>query len=155
MNGTELFSWLSLLFLFGLMAGWYVTQGRHLVQQYSSRKWPSIEAVIQRGAIGPVNMGKGAVNGCFLGYSFQAAETRYAGFFVIFCDHDKSAQLQKELPGATLQVRYKRSDPNVSYLADRQDPRFGWQGASQNPEYLNQAPPFDLKDAVRSNPRLY
>jgi hypothetical protein len=149
MSGSELFSWLSLFFLFGLMAWWYVIQGRHLVQQYSSRKWPSMEGVIQRGAIGPVKMGKGSVNGCFLGYSFQVAETRYAGFFVIFCDHDKSAQLQKGLPGATLQVRYKLSDPNVSYLADRQDPRFGWQGASQNPEYLNQAPAFDLEDALR------
>ncbi len=149
MSGNELFSWLLLFFSFGLMAWWYVTQGRHLVQQYSSRKWPSIEAVIQRGAIGPVKMGKGAVNGCFLGYSFQAAETRYAGFFVIFCDQDKSRQLQKELPGSTVQVRYKQSDPNISYLADRQDPRFGWQGASQNPEYLNQAPAFDLEDAVR------
>jgi hypothetical protein len=149
MSGSELFSWLLLLFLFGLMGWWYFTQGQHLVRQYSSRKWPPVDAAIQRGAIGPVTIGKSAVNGCFLGYSFQVAGTRYAGFFVIFCDHDKSAQLQKELPGATLQVRYKLSDPNVSYLADRQDPRFGWQGASQNPEYLNQAPAFDLEDAVR------
>jgi len=149
MSGTELFSWLSLVFLFGLMMWWCVTEGQHLVRQYSSRKWPSAEALIQRGAIGPVKMGKGAVDGYFPGYSSQAAETRYAGSFVIFCDHDKSAQLQKELPGATLKVRYKLSDSNVSYLADRQDPRFGWQGASQNPEYLNQAPAFDLEGAVR------
>src|SRR6267142_312437 len=74
--------------------------------------------------------------------------------FVIFCDRDKSAQLQKELPGATLKVRYKLSDSNVSYLADRQDPRFGWQGASQNPEYLDQTPTFDLDGAVGSNPGL-
>jgi hypothetical protein len=149
MSGSELFSLLLLLFSFGLLAWWYFTQGQHFVRQYTSRNWPSVEAVLQRGAIGPVTLGKVAVNGCFLGYSFQVAGMRYAGFFVIFCDQDKSRQLQKELPGATVQVRYKQSDPNISYLADRQDPRFGWQGASQNPEYLNQAPAFDLEDAVR------
>ena len=150
MTGKELLSSIFLFCSFCVMVWWYFKQGRYWFQKRTSRNWPSLGAVIQRGAVGPVSIGKGALNGCFLGYAFQVNSTRYAGFFVIFCDEDKVAgQLQRDLPGTSVEIHYVPSDPNISYLADVYDPRFGWQGANQNPDYLSQAPAFDLADAMR------
>jgi hypothetical protein len=147
---NELFTWLWLLFLLCLLGSWYYNKARHLLLEHSSRKWPSARAIIERRSIGPVSIGKGALNGCFLGYSFSVAGARYAGFFVVFCSEDEAARMQKELPGSPVNVRYKISDPNVSFLLDRQDSRFGWQGAGQDPEYLNQAPASELAETLKN-----
>jgi hypothetical protein len=39
--------------------------------------------------------------------------------------------------------------PNISFLVDYKDFRFNGLKATQSPQFLNQAPPFDLQDAIR------
>ena len=68
---------------------------------------------------------------------------------MIFVDEEKASGLEKELLGKTIRIRYMPTDPSISYLDDRYEPRFGWRGASQNPRWLSQAPAFDLADTMR------
>jgi len=105
--------------------------------------------VIQAGAITRVGAGKAFTDACFLGYSFQVSGVRYAGLFVVFADPEKQSQIQKDLPGQVVRIRYMPSDPNISFLENKYDPRFGWCAASQDPRWLGQAPSFDLADTMR------
>jgi hypothetical protein len=57
--------------------------------------------------------------------------------------------LHKCLSGASIQIWYNPSDPNTSFLVNYSDFRFEELKATQNPEWLNQAPAFDLQDAIR------
>lgn len=84
----------------------------------------------------------------FIGYSFKVKGVRYAGYFVVFGNEASVHDLNRRLPGTTLQVRYDPSDPNTSFLANYSDARFGGFVASQNPRFLAKAPPFDLGDAI-------
>jgi hypothetical protein len=58
-------------------------------------------------------------------------------------------RLYRGLAGASLQIRYSQSDPSISFLEDYKDVRFEGLKATQSPELLNQAPAFDLQDAIR------
>jgi hypothetical protein len=57
--------------------------------------------------------------------------------------------VQSNLAGVAIEVRFSPSDPSVSYLVDLRDTRFGGLAATQNPEWLSQAPEFHIGDAIR------
>jgi hypothetical protein len=84
-----------------------------------------------------------------LGYAYVVEGVRYAGYFVIFGDEEKARRLQGELADVPVQIRYDPSNPNVSYLVNLYDSRFGGVGANQNPERLDQAPAFDIAETLR------
>ncbi len=144
------FDWLFLLTLmFGL--GWlYFVQAHHFVLRHRSRRWPTSAATIQKGAIGRIHSSKCATApASFMGYAFVVESIRYAGSFALCGEEPLLRKLNESLTGQTIQVRYDPSDPNISFLADCYDPRFGGVVATQNPEWLDDAPPSNIHDAIR------
>ena len=107
-------------------------------------------AVVQKGAAGTISFGRGAMApAVFLGYSFVVQGNRYAGIFALYGSEDLVRSVQGGLAGGALDVRFNPSDPSVSYLVDLCDTRFGGLTATQNPEWLDQAPPFSIGDALQ------
>jgi hypothetical protein len=146
-HGT--FDWISLSVLLLLMCWWYFVQLRFLLQRSRSKSWPSVEAKLQKGAVGRISFGKGAsAPAAFVGYAYSVDGVRYAGFFALYGD-DKVGRLNDALAGGSVQVHYKPTDPNVSYLMNRDDSRFEGLSATQNPEWLEQSQAFDLQNAIR------
>jgi hypothetical protein len=133
------------------MLGWYgFVQIRYLLRRYRRNRWPSAEATIQQGAIGKIYFGKGATApASFLGYAYNVQGVRYGGYFALYGGEAIVQKLHKGLAGASIQIRYNPSDPNTSFLLNYSDFRFEGLKATQSPEWLNQAPAFDLQDAIR------
>jgi hypothetical protein len=139
-------------FLLATMFGSYcLILIRFLVTRHSRKRWPIADAVIQKGPIATIylwrNVSRLAV---FLGYTYKVQGVRYAGYFGIYGIEEAAVQILRDrLPGASLQIRYCPSDPNVSFLVDYKDSRFDGLRAFQNPGWLKQAPTFDLQDTIR------
>jgi hypothetical protein len=150
MSQNDTFDWVSLLLMFSVLGWWCIFQIRYLLRRYRSRRWPTANAIVQKGAMGGISFGKGAsAPASFLGYAYTVDSMRYAGFFAVYGDEVRVRKLHDGLVGATLQIRYDASDPSVSFLLDYDDPRFDGLTATQNPEWLDQSPAFDLQDAIR------
>jgi hypothetical protein len=129
---------------------WYLSVHIPYLLKYWRRKnWPSADAMIQKGTMGSVAQGRSAVPACFIGYAFKVEGLRYGAYFVLVGKADFLEKVNKELTGASLQVRYDPSNPTSSLLIDYKDFRFAGLRASQDPDWLNQAPAFDLQDAIR------
>jgi hypothetical protein len=153
MSQRDTFELVFLLILFSILGWWYFVQLRYLIRLYRSRSWPTADARIQKGAIGGISFGKGAsAPASFMGYAYVIQGKRYAGFFALYGDEVHVQDVQDSLPGTPLQIRYNPSDPNISCLLDFNDVRFAGLTATQNPEWLDQAPAFDLQDAIRGAP---
>ncbi len=124
---------------------------RYLVRRYKSRLWPLIDATIQKGAVGVVSAGRGGTApAAFIGYAYIVGGVRYANYFVLIGDSEHVQRLQDNLAGSQLKIRYNPADPNISFLDDYYDARFEGLSARQSPEWMDQAPAFDLQDAIRS-----
>jgi len=121
----------------------------YVVARKRRKQWPVTEALIQKGAIGQLDLAEAGVKpAVFMGYSFKVNGVRYAHCFVLFGNEVPVHDLNRRLPGTPLQVRYNPSDPNTSFLVNYSDARFGGFVASQNPIFLEKAPTFDLRDAL-------
>lgn len=146
-NASE---WLSLLILFLVLSCWYFVRIRFLLRRYRSKSWPAVEATLEKGVVGRISFGTGASSpATFVRYTYLVQGVRYAGFFALYDDDSHVRKLSDGLSGDTVQIRYKPSDPNISFLVDCNDSRFEGLAATQNPEWLEQSPAFDLQDAVR------
>ena len=150
MSYNYAFEWLFLLILFLVLSCWYFVRIRFLLRRYRSKSWPTVEATLQKRAVGRISFGtRASSSATFVEYAYIVQGVRYAGFFALY-DHDSHVRkLSERLSGDTVQIRYKPSDPNVSFLVDCNDSRFEGLAATQNPEWLEQSPAFDLQDAVR------
>lgn len=150
MRRSDIYNWVWLSIVGLLLGFWAFTQIRYLIRRYRRNCWPTTEAVIQKGAFGKIPMGKGAtVPANFVGYSYTIEGVRRAGFFALIGNETQMKSVESSLVGASMQIRYNPSDPDVSLLADYQDPRFGGMKATQSPEMLDNAPSFNLQDAIR------
>ena len=139
-----------LWFLLPLLGWRLFIQVPYLVRRFRSGGWPTLDATIQKGAVGRIHFGKGAsAPASFMGYVYVVQGVRYAGFFALYGDEVCVRKLHDGLAGASLQIRYSPSDPNLSFLVDYSDPRFEGLTATQSPEWLDQAPSFNLQDAIR------
>jgi hypothetical protein len=123
-------------------AGWLCwIQISYFLKRFSSRRWPSINAIVERGAVGRIVGPKGSwMYGSFLGYTFVVQDVRYSGHFAIISTEARSRNLQDKLTGATLGIRYSPTDPGRSFVADPYDPLFEGLTMTQNPEWLDQSP---------------
>ncbi len=150
MSQSGIAQWIYPSFLFILLA-WYLSiQIPYLVRYCRRKNWPSADATIQKGTMGLINRGRNSfVPACFLGYAFKVEGERYAGYFVLIGKAATLRQIREQLDGKPIQIRYSPSDPNTSLLMDHKDLRFEGLKASQDPDWLNQAPTFDLQDAIR------
>lgn len=127
---------------------------RYAVRRYKSRLWPRVDATIQKGAVGAVSGGRGATApAAFIGYAYIVGGIRYASHFVLIGESERVQKLLENLAGSKLQVRYNPNDPNISFLVDYYDTRFDGLTARQSPEWMDQAPAFDLQDAIRGGTR--
>jgi len=145
------FQWLVLLLLLVSLGWWGFVQLRGLFKRFSSRRWSTAEATIQKGAVGRVSSVRGSwTYGSFFGYAFAVQGVPYTGLFLIVGDQEQASALQNALAGMPLSVRYDPSDPNVSVVADLYDPRFRGLNATQDPEWLKQAPAFSIGDVLRN-----
>jgi len=150
MSPSNAFEWFWLLIMYSILGSWSFVQIRYLLGRYRRNRWPSADAAIQKGAVGKISFGKGGTApASFMGYAYNVQGVRYAGFFALYGDEVTVQKLHNTLAGAPLQVRYNPSDPNISFLLDYKDLRFEGLKATQSPEWLNQAPSFDLQDAIR------
>jgi hypothetical protein len=144
------FEWASLLFLSLALGWWYFVQIRFLLRRFRSKRWPTIDATLQMGAVGRISFGRGASSpAIFMGYASIVQGVRYAGLIALYGADSQVRKLHDGLTGGPIQIRYNPSDPNVSYLVDYKDSRFDALAATQNPEWLDQSRAFDLLDAVR------
>jgi hypothetical protein len=122
----------------------------YVIVRKRRKRWPVTDALIQRGAVGEINLGQaGGTHAVFMGYSFQVNDLRYAGYFVLLGSEARVHDLHRRLPGTPVQVRYDPSDPSKSFLVNYQDARFEGLVASQAASLLADAPAFDLQDAMR------
>ena len=141
-------SWIWWLFL-PVIAWLLFKQIRHMSQEYSSARWPAVDAIIQRGPTGLVPVGgRGPTSACFFGYCFSVEGERYTGLFALYGPEDDVERVHKNLPSGSIRVRYNPADPTVSSLVNLRDPRFEDLVPTQNPAHLAKAPLFDLKDAI-------
>jgi hypothetical protein len=150
MSQSDIASWTFVgVFLFILL--WYVAARIPYGWRYLRRKnWPSANAVIQNFTSGAINRGRNCiVPACFVGYAFEVQEKRFGGYFVLIGKESTLQESRKNLKGSSVQIRYEPSDPDISLLVDYKDSRFEGLMASQDPDWLNQAPAFDLQDALR------
>jgi len=149
MSRNETFEWASLLILLCLLGWWYFIQIRFRVRRHRSKRWPTVDAALQKGAVGRISSGRASCPATFIGYAYLVKGVRYAGFFALYGDESHVSEMGGLLAGGSIQIRYDPSDPGVSYLADYNDRRFGGLTATQNPEWLDQSPAFDLQDVIR------
>ena len=84
-----------------------------------------------------------------MGYAYNVQGTRFAGYFALYGDEFIVKKLHESLASTSIQIRYNPSDPYISFLVNYDDFRFEGLNATQSPELLNQAPAFDLQDAIR------
>ena len=149
MTERETFDWVYLLLLYPVLIWAGVRQIRYMLRRHRSQVWPTTEALIQKGTIGSIHFGKGATApASFTGYAYSIENVRYAGYFALYGDEATMRRLHESLVGTTIQIRYDPSDPNISCLVNCYDPRFVGVTVTQNPEWLDQAPAFDLQDAL-------
>jgi hypothetical protein len=150
MNHRDAYDWAWLSIMYAMLGVWAFVQIRYLIRRHGRNRWPTAEAIIQKGALGNVPIEKGAtVHAGFLGYVFTVQGARYAGYFALIGDETRVQSTYDALAGSTIQVRYNPSEPDVSFLADYKDRRFEGLKVTQSPQILNRAPSFDLQDAIR------
>jgi Protein of unknown function (DUF3592) len=150
MSEPQTFEWILLVVLLAGMGWWYSVQIRHYLKRQSSRRWPTANATIRKGAVVRVSGNRGSwAYGSFLKYAFEVQDEGYAGLFALIGDEEHAVALQDRLADASLTVRYNPRDPNISFVADPYDSRFEGLTATQNPIWLDQAPPFQITNAIR------
>ena len=119
------------------MLVWYAFQFRYYLIRRRSRRWPSTTATIQKGAVTRVGGARAWAYGSFFGYVYAVRGVRYAGLFALIGNEQQGYELQEKLAGASIQVSYKPTDPNVSFVSDIYNPLFEGLTATQNPQWLD------------------
>jgi Protein of unknown function (DUF3592) len=136
--------------VFSALLVWILSvQIPYLLKYLRRKNWPSADGTIQKGAMGRISRGKGFIPACFIGYAFKVQGERYGAYFVLVGNENTLHKVNEDLTGTILQIHYDPSDPNTSLLVDYRDFRFAGLTASQDPDWLRQAPAFDLQDAIR------
>jgi hypothetical protein len=142
-------AWISWIFV-AFMVWLLLIQIRYIVRQVRSAGWPVIDATMQKGPTGFVPFGRGeGIPAFFVGYTFLVGGEIYTGIFALYGNSDDVDRVRKNFPGGLIRVRYKPTDPRVSFLRELNDPRFVRLTATQNPQHLSKVPSFDLQDAIR------
>ena len=150
MSQSGIANWIYVAALFLILLSYLAVHIPYALRYLRRKNWPSANATVQNFTTGAINRGKNCiVPARFVGYAFKVQEQRFGGYFVVIGKESALEELPKNLQGCSLQVRYHPSDPTTSLLVDYKDARFGGLLASQDPDWLDQAPAFDLQDALR------
>jgi hypothetical protein len=150
MKQSDFANWIYVAALLLILVSYVGLRIPYALRYFRRKNWPSTNATVQNFTTGAVNRGKNwIVPARFVGYAFKIQEQRFCGYFVVLGKEGALEDVRKNLQGRSLQIRYDPSDPTTSLLVDYKDARFGGLLASQDPEWLDQAPAFDLQDALR------
>ena len=150
MSQSDIAKWIYVAALFLILVSYLAVHIPYALRYLRRKNWPSANATVQNFTTGAINRGKNCiVPARFVGYAFKVQEQRFGGYFVVLGEKSALEELSKNLQGCSLPVRYDPSDPTTSLLVDYKDARFGGLLASQDPDWLDQAPAFDLQDALR------
>jgi hypothetical protein len=136
-------------FVIPVVAWFFFSQIRYFVRQSRAAGWPVIDATLQKGPTGLVSIGRGGLPACFIGYTFRLDSSVYTGLFALYGSREDAERIHANFPAGSIRVRYNPSDPNISYLENLRDPRFGRLTPTQNPGHLKNIPTFDLQDVMR------
>ena len=102
--------------------------------------------------MGGISIGRGgSISAYFVGYVFKVGETKYAGIFALYGDDVLLQTAHKTLAGRIIQIRFDPSSPDNSLLVNTDSATFEGLTVTQDPEWLNQAPAFDLQDTIRGS----
>lgn len=150
MHQSDIANWIYVAALFLILVSYLAAHIPYGLRYLRRKNWPIADAAVQNFTTGAVNRGKNwTVPARFVGYAFKVQEQRFGGYFVVLGKESALEGVRKNLQGCSVQIRYDPSDPATSLLVDYKDPRFAGLLASQDPDWLDQAPAFDLQDALR------
>jgi hypothetical protein len=111
--------------LIGSMIYMGVRNYRYSLLEQRSRKWPIVEATIQKGEArfhGPLlSLFAGKLPKSLFSYSYTVAALRHLGFFAVYREDGISAlELQDRLAGEKVSVRYDPDCPTRSFIVERE-----------------------------------
>jgi hypothetical protein len=127
------------------MLFWAFREFRYVFRRWFRYRWPKAEAVIQQSAVKLVSGDRSFFHAAFFAYAFAVQGVEYIGTFLASWNGEEGAEeLAKSLLDAKIAIRYKPADPTISVIDNFDDLRFRGGIASQNPDWLSQAPTFRL-----------
>jgi Protein of unknown function (DUF3592) len=111
MDATGVEILLCLFCVLGLVIWWYVRQYQFV--ETARRTWPTIDAMIQSGAVEPVENCKFRLP--VFAFSYQVAGNYYSGRFCLSFLLDRPETMIERLVGQKLKIHYNPTDP-AKYL---------------------------------------
>ena len=120
---------------------------RFLIRRWLSAKWPTTTAIIHAQSVDSIGKGGRAA---FFTYQFDLQSNSYAGRFALATNEERGSKLLDDLDGLPIEVRYDPRRPNLSFLVNPYDSRFGGVAATQNPYWF-----FERSELTGSRVRLF
>lgn len=96
---------------------------RYTLRKRASRNWPTVEAVIEAGDIGPraISFLPRLLYRVYFTYSYRVSDVKCTGRFCLLAGSKQAAEtLKQALTGKGTVVRYDVRDPGISLLSDHQ-----------------------------------
>jgi hypothetical protein len=118
------------------------------IDRLRGKRWARTTALIQQSGIGFINAPgiHGRVG--FFGYTYEARGAKYVGFFAIMSEQVDLDRLQKKLSGQNIQIRFNPSHRETSFLENLRDPLFEGYIATQDANWISQAPNPGLRAPI-------
>lgn len=129
------------------MAAVVLVELRFFLRRWHSVKWPTITATIHADSVGSIGKGGRAA---FFTYQFDLRSKSYAGRFALATNEDRGSKLLNDLDSLPIEVRYNPRRPNLSFLVNLYDSRFGGVAATQNPYWF-----FERSELPGATVRLF
>ena len=154
MQSDASFNWIAWS-LYGVPILWIVgRQLRMWMRRRNSQHWPEAQATINPGSVMELQPDNPRNDQTYdtifrirsqFGYSFLVDGRRYGGVFAFITDNRHHAnELQRQLDGRTVPVRYNPGNPDDSVLASPATITTDGLEATQDPAWLDESPALDL-----------
>jgi hypothetical protein len=119
---TRIFEVLIALALVSIALRGIVPSVRQQLRMYRSRKWPTVQGIVQKGELIRAGPGKylKLPSRALFGYSYSVGSVLYVGFFVVLTGLEPDQELRRRIEGRHVTVRYDPKKPNISVLVDKE-----------------------------------
>jgi len=118
------------------LLGLAASNGHRQRRSFNKGESASINAPGIRGRVG------------FFGYAYEVQGTKYVSFFAIMSNQTDLDRFQQKLSGQHIQIRFNPSHPEISFLKNLRDPLFEGYAATQDPNWISQAPNPGLRAPI-------
>jgi hypothetical protein len=112
-----------LLIVFVVLGVMFFRDLRYTLRKRASENWPTVEAVVETGDIGPraISSLPRLLYRVYFTYTYRVSNVKCTGRFCLLAGSKKTAEtLKQALTGKSTVVRYDVRDPSISLLSDRQ-----------------------------------